>query len=84
MRLQTRLATTYLLLVVPTLAIFGVAVYLIARAEIYRGVDESLRANALAVETLIEHVWGPLTPADIELSRSGLGRQAVRATRSRS
>lgn len=78
MRLQARLAITYLLLVVPTLALFGVAIYLIARAEIYRGVDESLKANALAVETLIEHVFGPLTPADIELSRPGLDRQAVK------
>lgn len=74
MSLRGRLAFIYVLLAAPALAVFGVAVYVVARDRVYDSVDRTLANRAHLVTSSIGHVFGPLTQADIDSSMAALDR----------
>lgn len=74
MSLRGRLALIYALLAAPALAVFAVAVYVVARDRVYDSVDRTLANRAHVVTSSIEHVFGPLTQADIDSSTAALDR----------
>lgn len=76
MSLRLRLTLTYGLLLVLALTAFGVAVYLIAAARIYEGIDETLTTRAGLVVAALEPLEGSLSSSDIEAHRAQLDKES--------
>lgn len=69
MSLRLRLALLYTLLLGMVLAVLGVVTFILVSKRLYAAVDESLRAEAEAVEQALAPVDAPLTPS-LVLGRS--------------
>lgn len=77
MSLRVRLALLYALLAAPTLAVFAVAVFLVARNRVYDSVDQTLVNRANVVTSSLAHVDPSLSTSDIAASAAALDRLAV-------
>jgi signal transduction histidine kinase len=78
--LQLRLALLYVALALTTVVVLGAGAYLIAQDRIHANLDESLRANAMAVEAALGLFAGPLTVDKIQAARPALDQEVVQGT----
>ena len=77
MPLRVRLALMYVVLLAAALAVFGLAVYLIAADRIYADLDENLAVRADEVAAAFEPVSAPISRATLDPKLAALDEEAA-------